>query len=235
MGTSFAEILTQWAMQEIDDINWTKALQENPAAFLRAKSDTLIAAIGRFSRPPEMQGWLTFTAPQYESWMFAATEDYTAPVTLETGVTGMELCSGTLISTASNGMQTFEPIDGLTYDAETGTVTLNMALTAGMSVDLDFYTDGTFDKELNAEQKHIMGLCCAVQWYSRFANTWLNMQPKIKDKSFDVGSESAQMTANTAKFKEMRLALNDALLRYEENVYYRQRYPADWQLKPPMA
>ncbi len=232
MGTTFTEVLTQYAMQEIDDISWTRALQENPAAFLRAKSDTLISAIPRFSRPPEIQGWLTFTAPQYESWLYTSADGDTAPVALETGVTGMDICSGTLIGTASNGTQTFEPV-AAEYDSETGTVTVSVDIPAGASLDLDFYKDGAFDNDLNVEQKHILGLCTALQWYSRFANTWLNMQPKIKDKSFDVGSESAQMTANTAKFKEMRLALNDALLRYEENVYYRQRYPANRQLKNP--
>lgn len=232
MGTTFTEILTQWAMQEIDDINWTRGLEENPAAFLRAKSDTLMMAIPRFSRPPEAQSWLTFTPPSYESWMYVATEAQAAPFQLETGVTGMELCSGTIIAKTVSGMETYTPILP-EYDNETGTLTINADIPAGITLDFDFYTDGTFDRELDVEQKHILGLCVAFQWYSRFANTWLNIQPKIKDKSFDVGSESAQMTANTAKYKELRLALNDAMLRYEENVYYRQRYPSGRWLKSP--
>lgn len=232
MGTTFTEILTQWAMQDIDDINWTRGLQENPAAFLRAKSDTLIMAIPRFSRPPEAQSWLTFTPPSYESWLYAATDEQTAPFTLETGVTGMELCSGTLIITTAAGMEDYSPVLP-EYDPETGAVTVNVDVPAGAKLDLDFYTDGVFDKELDTEQKRILGLCVAFQWYSRFANTWLNMQPKIKDKSFEVGSESAQMTANTAKFKELRIALSDSLLRYEENVYYRQRYSTSRWLKSP--
>lgn len=232
MGTTFTEILTQFAMQEIDDINWTRGLQENPAAFLRAKSDTLISAIPRFTRPAEAQSWLTFTPPSYDSWLYTAAESQTAPIELETGITGMELCSGTMIGTSNSAHETYMPID-VDYDSETGKVTLNIDLAAGAQVDLDFYTDGVFTNDLDVEQKQILGLCCAVQWYSRFANTWLNLQPKIKDKSFDVGSESAHITAATAKYKEMRLALNDKLLRYEENVYYRQRYPAWRQLQSP--
>ena len=232
MGTTFTEILTQWAMQDIDDINWTRGLSENPAAFLRAKSDTLIMAIPHFSRPPEAQSWLTFSPPSYESWMYAADEAQTAPFELETGVTGMDLCSGTLIITTAAGMEEYSPVLP-EYDSETGKLTVNEDIPAGAKIDFDFYTDGTFDRDLDVEQKRILGLCVAYQWYSRFANTWLNMQPKIKDKSFEVGSESAQVTAFTAKFKELRLALNDTLLRYEQNAYYRQRYPQQCQLNPP--
>lgn len=234
MGTTFSEILTQWAMQEIDDINWTRGLQENPAAFLRAKSDTLMMAVPRFSRPAEIQKWLTYTPPTYDSFTQAFTEDAEAPVVLETGITGMELCSGTVITKNANGTESYQPFTP-EYDAETGNVTLDFSVSSGVTIDLDFYTDGIFDRELDGEQKRILGLCVAFQWYSRWNNTWLNMQPKIKDRSFDVGSESAQMTANTAKFKELRLALNDSLLRYEENVFYRQRLPELFKLKPPVG
>lgn len=232
MGTTFSEILTQWAMQEIDDINWTRGLAENPAAFFRAKSDTLIMAIPHFSRPAEAQSWLTFTPPQYATYTYTTTLAESAPLVISTGVTGMELCSGTIIAKDAGGQETYTPVLP-EYDPETGGVTIAGGAESGVIIDLDFYKDGVFDKTLDGEQKRILGLCTAFQWYSRFANTWLNMQPKIKDKSFDVGSESAQMTANTAKFKELRLALNDTLLRYEENVFYRQRLMPGLKLVNP--
>lgn len=231
MGTTFAEILTQYAMQALDDINWTNELSENPAAFLRAKSDTLIMAIPHFSRPPEIQNWLTYTEPSYTDYAYEVTADSTG-VTVATGATGYAYYGATLIHPLSSGGNSYTPVS-ITYDDETGEVVYSGEVVSGDTLDIDLYTDGAFDYDLNTEQKHILGLCVAYQWYSRFANTWLNMQPKIKDKSFDVGSESAQMTANTAKLKETRLALNDALLRYEENVYYRQVMPSSLKLTNP--
>ena len=236
MGTTFAEIITQWAMQTIDDVTWTQSLAENPAAFFRAKSDTLIASLGHFSRPPEIKQWLTFTAPSYANWTHTAAHELTLPVGLSTGITGMELCCCTMITT--NNVQSTYTTLPVTYDAETGEVTIPetapvATIPEGAVLDFDFYKDGVFDRDLDVEQKHILGLCVALQWYTRFANTWLNIQPKIKDRSFDTVSESAHITAAATKAKEMRLALNDALLRYEENVYYRQRMPMMQKLNPP--
>ena len=225
MGTAFSTILTRFAMQEIDDINWTREIAANPARFFRAKSDTLIMAIPRFSRPPEMQKWLSFTPPDYDDFLYTAEEEQEGPITVETGKDGYELCCAVMAGT--------EQTVPCTYDTETGDVTLQTDLEAGQSVGIDFYTDGVFDNELDVEQCHILGLCVAYQWFSRFSNTWLNMTPKIKDKSFDIGSESAQMTATTAKRKVTKADLDDALLRYEQNKAYLKNMPTGSQFVPP--
>lgn len=232
MGTTFAEILTQWAMQNIDDVNWARELSENPAAFFRAKSDTLIMAIPHFSRPPEMQAWLAFTGPEYDSYTETVEEAQEAGYEIETGKTGYELCSGLIITKTAHGDEVYAALD-CEYDAETGLVTVETALPAGAEVDIDFYTDGVFERDLDGDQKRILGLCVGYQWFSRFANNWLNLQPKIHDKSFDIASESAHMTSVSARMKELRLDLDDALLRYEQNCYYRQRMLRDLELKAP--
>lgn len=234
MGTPFSVILTQWALQDIDDINWQRELAISPARFFRAKSDTLIRAIPRFNRPPYMQKWLTYTKPNYTDFLYTAQSAQTSGFSIQTGEVGFELVSAVLIGTDETGSPVYTPVS-TDYDATTGDVTVNADVAEGQQIDIDFYTDGYFDRELDDEMCHILSLCIAFTWLSRFVNTWLNMQPKIHDKSFDVGSESAQMTANTAKFKETRLALNDALLHYEENVAYAQktdRIPPF--LKPPV-
>ena len=232
MGTTFAEILTQWAMQDIDDVNWARELSENPAGFFRAKSDTLIMSIPQFSRPPEMQAWLKFTSPMYDSYTATVDADKETGWTLDTGKTGYQLCSGFLIEKGAHGSEIFTPLQ-CEYDSETGSVTVNMAAPAGSEVDLDFYTDGAFERELDGDQKRILGLCVGYQWYARFANNWLNLQPKIHDKTFDIASESAHMTAVSARMKELRLDLDDALLRYEQNCYYRQRMTQSMMLHAP--
>lgn len=216
MNTSFSEILTSFAMQDIRDLNWQNELELSPARFFRAKSDTLIHSIPRFSRPPEMSSWLTFSVPLYDDMTYTAEEDTEAGYVIETNMRGYELCSVVLV----NQDGTATPIAS-SYDEETGNVTINVPLTQGQTIDIDVYSDGSFDHELTLEQKRILGLCVATDWFYRFSNDWLNMQPKIKDRTFDVGSESAQMTANTAKYKEMAAVLNDAILRYEINVAHR--------------
>ena len=234
MGTPFSVILTQWALQDIDDINWQRELAISPARFFRAKSDTLIRSIPRFNRPPYMQSWLSYSKPNYSDYLYTAPSAQTAGFSIQTGEVGFEMESAVLIETDEVGNQVYTPIS-TTYDAQTGDVVVNVAVSEGQQIDIDFYTDGYFDRELDDEMCGILAMCIAYTWLARFTNTWLNMQPKIKDKSFDVGSESAQMTANTAKLKEARLALNDALLHYEENVAYGQK--TDRQppfLKPPV-
>ena len=71
-------------------------------------------------------------------------------------------------------------------------------------------------------------------WMRRFGNDLLNIQPKIRDKTFDIASESAHMTAVTARKKEDRTQLNDALLRYEQNLMRRQTIPQNHKMKPPV-
>lgn len=216
MNTTFSEIITNFAMQGNKDLNWQSELSVSPARFFRAKSATVINAIPRFSRPPEMASWLTFSVPLYDDMTYVADKNAEAGTVIETNMKGYELCS--VVSINSDGTATPIPSE---YDDETGNVTLSVPLTAGQTLDIDVYSDGVFDHELTLEQKRILGLCIVTDWFYRFTNDWLNMQPKIKDRTFDVGSESAQMTANVAKYKEMTQTLNDALLRYEMNVAHR--------------
>ena len=58
MAVTFSDILTRYAMQEINDEYWNEELALSPARFFRAKSDLLIDSIPLFSRPPEAQEWL---------------------------------------------------------------------------------------------------------------------------------------------------------------------------------
>ena len=113
-------------------------------------------------------------------------------------------------------------------------MTIKGNVAEGQQVDMDFYTDGVFDYELDYEQCHILALCIAYTWMRRFGNDLLNIQPKIRDKTFDIASESAHMTAVTARKKEDRTQLNDALLRYEQNLMRRQTIPQSHKMKPPV-
>lgn len=233
MPVTFSQILTQYAMNEVNDINWTKELATSPAQFFRAKSDLIVSSIPLFNRPPEAQGWLTYTAPEYGDYAYTVPEGSAAPTEIDTGMTGYDLCSAVLVGVDATGFTQYTPIP-VEYDAESGIVTISGNVAAGSTVDIDFYTDGVFDYELTPEMCEILAQCIGVKWFNRnFANDWLGNMQKIKDKSFDVGSVSAQMTSVTVRKKEMRTALNDRLLHYEQNVTMRQQIPSVRKLAPP--
>lgn len=232
MAVTFSDILTRYAMQEINDEYWNEELALSPARFFRAKSDLLIDSIPLFSRPPEAQEWLSFQAPTYGDYLYMAESDQMAPFIIETGMKGYELCSA-VIATADATGEVAETAVASDYDPETGNVTIKGNVLEGQQVDMDFYTDGVFDYDLDYEQCHILALCIAYTWMRRFGNDLLNIQPKIRDKTFDIASESAHMTAVTARKKEDRTQLNDALLRYEQNLMRRQTIPQNHKLKPP--
>ena len=89
MAVTFSDILTRYAMQEINDEYWNEELALSPARFFRAKSDLLIDSIPLFSRPPEAQEWLSFQAPTYGDYLYMAEGDQTAPFIIE-GIRAMQ-------------------------------------------------------------------------------------------------------------------------------------------------
>lgn len=235
MSVTFSQILTQYAMQEVNDINWTRELEMSAARFLRAKSDTVIASIPLFNRPPEAQRWLSYTAPEYDDYLYTAGDiDPAQPVVIETNLPGYELCSAVKVGTDAAGFVQYTPVC-VSYDQASGTVTVPAGvLGTGDVLDIDLYTDGVFDYELTPEMCSILAQCIAVKWFDRaFGNDWLDNKNKIKDKSFDTGSVSAQMTAVTARRKENRAMLNDRLLHFEQNVAMRQTIPPLRRWKNP--
>jgi hypothetical protein len=233
LAVTFSQILTQYVMQEVNDINWTRELEMSPARFFRAKSDTLISSIPLFNRPPEVQSWLTYTNPSYDDYLYMVEHNESGPVTIETGKTGYELCSAVLVTTDATGFTAYTPLTA-DYDIQTGNVTISGSVKSGDKIDIDFYTDGVFDYELTPEMCEIIAQCVGVKWFNRnFGNDWLDNKQKIKDKSFDIGSTSAQMTAVSARKKEIRLALNDRLLHFEQNETMRQGLPRFKKLNGP--
>ena len=46
------------------------------------------------------------------------------------------------------------------------------------------------------------------------------MQPKIRDKSFEVGPEHAHITANTGRLREIRMQLSEEMKKYEQDCAY---------------
>ncbi len=226
MATLFSDVLTQYAMQFIDDVRWTEQLTLNPAQFFRAKSQALISAIPRFNRPPNIQQYLKYIEPSYSDTTHTVINTDVFPLTVETGNSGYELCSVGYVLTDSVGGATYTSITDFTYDSETGNVVVNEQLQEGTVIDFDFYTDGYFENDLDDTQKRLLGLCVAYDWYYRFENAFLNVLNPITDKTFSPRSATAEdKRANTARYTEISRQLSSELIAYEQRLYAMKYIP----------
>ena len=220
--TTFMDIICNHAMVEIADVRLQNDLRISPARFFRKMSFYLLNAIPRFTRPPEARQWLTFTAPVYDDLDYTVPEDYDASqeLTIETGLLNFDLANAIKIQPDGYGEYEYIPVQ-ITYDPETGDVTIPAGkVEAGDSISFDFYTDGYFDRNLGYEVRRILGLLVQIVWENRFANDFLLQQPKIKDRSFDVGSEANHMRASTERMKFLNEQVNQEMKSFEQNVEY---------------
>ena len=231
-GTTFSDIICNHALVEIDDVRLQKKLAESPARFYRTMAMYMMNAIPRFHKPPEAREWLKFTAPQYDDYQYTTTDQDTGEsIAIETGVKGYELCNAILIQADGYGGVANIPLP-TEYDEGTGVVTIQGAFQPGMTIDIDFYTDGVFDRNLGYDVKRILGLCVQVVWENRFVNAFLIQQPKIKDRSFDVGNEANHMRASTERLRELTARLNGELNAFEQDIEYER---VVLHTEPPLA
>ena len=221
--TTFIDVICNHAMVEIADLRLENDMNISPARFFRKMALYMIQAIPRFNRPPEARGWLKFTAPVYDDYDYTVSGDYSSgDLTIETGMKGYDVVSAIKIQPNGTGVYDFIPIPGMTYDAETGDVVIpDGSVSANDNIAIDFYTDGYFDRELGYDMKDILGMLIQYVWECRFANNFLLQQPKIKDRSFDVGNEANHMRASTERMKYLSERINQRLKSFEQNVVYR--------------
>ena len=220
MSTLFSDVLTQYAMQFIDDVRWQEQLALNPAQFFRAKSQALISAIPRFNRPPNIQQYLAYTLPSYQDYIYVTKDTDTYPLVIETGAKEFDLCSVGYVTNVEHGGAEYTPIKGFEYSKSTGDITIAEELPVGTTVEADFYTDGAFVNPLDPTQMRILGLCVAYDWYYRFENAFLNVLNPITDKTFSPRSATAEdKRANTGRYAEIARQLSSELLSYEQRLY----------------
>lgn len=220
--TTFSEIITDFAMVQIDDERLQALLAENPARFFRKMSLYMINAIPRFTHPPEARIWLRFTAPAYDDFSYTVTGEEGGQAEVQTGITGYSIASAVYTMDDGYGGLMDVPVPILSSDPETGAIIIEIGenIPPDTLITLDFYTDGLFDRELDYRIKRILGLCVQLEWEMRFVNAFLIQTPKIKDKSFDVGSESNLTRANTERIRMLTDNLNDEMRKFAQDVAY---------------
>lgn len=217
--TTFSEIITDYAMVEIDDVRLHKELAVSPARFYRKMCLYMNNAIPRFNRPPVVRGWLKYTPAQWDDFQYSTQETVQSGSVISTNIKGYDMASAVQVSDDGYGGIQYTPVP-IAYDANTGNVTVETELNQNAQIDIDFYTDGVFNLELGSEMKRILGLCVQVVWENRFVNNFLLQQPKIKDRSFDLGSEANHMNAGTNRLRTLTQMLNQELNAFEQAVAY---------------
>lgn len=218
MATAIAEIIKE-AMIYIDDVRLQEQLSTNPALFYRRLNDYVSAAMPLLSSPPELLSHVEgkYVPADYDSYIWVSTAESTTQETeVGTGCIGFDLCS--VVTVYDQGLTT--PYTDFEYDSETGIVTFAEQNSADVEYEIDFYKDGSV-ADLTYTQKRLFGLAIAIVWNERFVNNWLNIQPKVKDSSFQTVNESNLMDKMTLRMIAMRQEFQDELRKYEQNNAYR--------------
>ena len=229
METTWSESICDYGMVEINDIRVTEGLANDPALFFRKMALYLKNAIPMFGKPPEEKARLKGTEPKYDA--YTCTVETAGEQTIETGKTGYELCSVEVIRLDKFGNPVSAPVEGASYDPETGTVTVPEGQTAGDRLDINFYTDGVFPVELSYSEKQILGLCLQYVWESRFAGDWLNRVPKPKGKSFEVPASAPQTRADTERLTFLKRQIDGKVRSYAQSIAYNNVVPQSLRLK----
>lgn len=229
MGTKWAEIISDYAMLIINDIRLQDEAAENPAEFMRKMSIYTSYGMSLLEEPPELLPYLEagLTEPDYDDFYWTSTDESVSQTetVVHTGLIGYSLFSCGIRSVDAAQNVHYVPYTLASYDAETGDVTFPQQSESGVEYQLDFYIDGEFASELSRSIKKLLGKAVAVGWDERFTNTWINKQPKIHDKSFDVGNESNYIRASSESHGKMYAELCEAMNKYSQNCAYMQVVP----------
>lgn len=226
--TSWSDVIANSALVIIDDIRLTEQLAANPAQFFRKMSFYCSLAVPLMNRPPDLLQYLqkSMVEPQYGAVEWISTqESLETQSVVQTGMAGFELMSCAMRKVDGTGNVMLLPYTEAVYNKEDGTVTFPIQSEVGVDYEMDFYTDGQFP-DLSATLKRLLGLAIAVVWDERFSRNWLNMQPKIKDSSFDTVNEANYMEKVTNRMVTNRAAFNDELRKYEQDIAYSGAVPA---------
>lgn len=220
MSTAWEPIETQAMTYIKNDLSLDWDMKNRLAVFYNRMAAYMDWAIPLFNRPPEMLLKLqNLTAPDFEDVDYTPTEKQEAPVTIETGLTGFDICSCGLMGKDQFGNVTYSPVSCV-YSAETGDVVVNIDLSPVDTLSINLYKSGEFAADLNRTEQTILAYGIYAAWEHRFDNNATERTSKIRDSSFTTISEASQTNSNTARQKEVMQQFYGMLRHYEENRNY---------------
>ena len=222
MGTSWEELeirATTFIKNDLS-LEWDKA-NRLPVFFNRMKA-YMIEAIPKFNRPPEMLVKLAaYTEPQFDSVSYTTVEleEGQTEQEIDTGITGADFVTAGIVAEDQFGDVQFTPVQ-INYDSATGYAALEGDYAEGIAIEVDLYTSGSFDADLNDTEKGILAFAIYNRYEHRFDNDVLERQAKIRDSAFTTISEASQTQAGTARQREVDSQLYGMLRAYQDNVEY---------------
>ncbi len=220
MSTAWEPIEMQAMTYIKKDLSLDWDMKNRPAVFYNRMAAYMQWAIPYFNRPPEILLKLkNLTPPEFEDVDYAPLETQEAPVTIETGITGFDICSCGLLGKDQFGTKTYSPISCV-YDGDSGDVVINTALTLDDMLSINLYKRGEFAADLNQTEQSILAYGIYAAWEHRFDNNALERTAKIRDSSFATISEASQTNSGTARQKEVMQQLFGMLRHYEQNKNY---------------
>jgi len=221
MGTAFEEIECAAMTYIKNDLSLDWDMKNRLPVFYRRMWNYMEAAIPLFNRPPMMIYRLAqYTAPDYSDVLLSVEEEPVDGTITVSGLPDFDICSAGKIPSDQLGNPQYVPLTVVSYDAETGVVVISGQIAVGDAIDIDFYTSGSFDDELNATEKSILAFCIYDVWEHRFDNNALERASKVRDANFTTISEASQTTAGSARQELVDEQLYDKLRMYEQNEAY---------------
>ena len=221
MGTAFEQIECAAMTYIKNDLSLDWDMKNRLPVFYRRMWNYMQAALPLFNKPPIMLARLhSYTAPEYSDMLFTVSVEPTSPITVETGITGMDICSAGIVTADEFGNPTYMPLTVDSYDAETGDVVISGQISLGDEIDIDFYKSGFLAADLNPTEADILAFCIYDVWEHRFDNNALERASKIRDANFTTISEASQTNAGTDRQKAVDSQLFDKLRMYELNAAY---------------
>lgn len=245
MPTPILKVITEYCDVYVDDINLQSLKTEDMPLYARKMWGYLRPSIPLFNHPSDMPIYLlgtvenpTLIEPKIDSYQYTVQIELTENTTVDLGedFQGYELFCCRIQQTDDFGNIIMLPTNAVTYNAETGQITISASadapIPAGTVFDMDFYTDGEFAHTLSPEIMQILGICFQETWQDRFNTDWLSMVSKIDDRSFTEQNRANKVRADTERLIAIRTKRAEAMRRYENNLAFRKAFPEGSGLIP---
>lgn len=222
MGTAWEEIETAAMVYIKNDLSLDWDMKNRLSVYYNRMSLYMKAAIPKFNRPPEMLLKLSkYTLPQFADYYYEVDKNTADTITVQTGQIGFDIVSAGVIGTDEYENPSYTPLTVTEYDAETGNVTVvENVFAAGVTIEFDFYTSGSFDETLNDTEADILAFAIYDVWEHRFDNNALERSSKLRDSTFTTISEASQTNAGTSRQKEVDAQLYGMMRAYQDNLAY---------------
>ena len=165
MGTTFEQIECAAMTYIKNDVSLDWDMQNRLPVFYRRMWNYMVAALPLFNKPPVMLSRLhSYTEPTYSDVLYSVTDEPSGPITVSTGIMGMDICSAGILAEDDYGDPLYLPLTVDSYDSETGDVVISGMISMGDEIDIDFYKSGSLNIDLNPTELDILAFCIYDVW-----------------------------------------------------------------------